>query len=652
MGIAADIIIIVIAAMAGALIAQKLKQPLILGYIVAGVFLSAFNAIHDTHEIELLAEIGVALLLFALGLEFSFGELKPVKSVALIGAPIQIILTIAFGFGVGKFLGYDNITAVWFGGLISLSSTMVILKTLINQGWMGTLSSRVMIGMLIIQDLAVVPLMIILPQLSDPQSGLPALGWAAVKSAIFLLVMVFLGTRFFPKLLFYISSWNSRELFLLTIMALGLGVGYATHLFGLSFAFGAFVAGMVISESEYAHQALSDIIPLRDLFGLLFFTSVGMLLKPNFLLENWVLILWVVTVVSLGKGLIFFFVTRFFGYGKVIPIAVGLGLFQVGEFAFVLARVGLESKAISYEMYSLVLSIAIVSMLLTPPMSGLTKHLYTLKKRFQKENPILEINFPKSGLSEHVIIAGGGTVGFHVAQLLQQLTVPFVIIELNQQRIKKCQDANFPVIYGAAGQSVVLGAAKVKKAKMILVTMPNILLTKAVVMHAKQAGSSAQVIVQAENYDEMEKLYSEGVSMVVQPALEAGLEISRQALLHLEFPTSTIQNAVDELRHSHYEPALNSSPHYSKMLRLKNANSFLSLTWYGLNPDSPLVGKHLGELFIRSTTGVSVVGVFTEDEFISNPDPGQIISQNTMIAIIGSPSQKEAFQDFADAEII
>ncbi|MDX2470493.1 MAG: cation:proton antiporter [SAR324 cluster bacterium] len=652
MGIAADIIIIVIAAMAGALVAQKLKQPLILGYIVAGVFLSAFNAVHDTHEIELLAEIGVALLLFALGLEFSFGELKPVKSVALIGAPIQILLTIAFGFGVGKFLGYDNITAVWLGGLISLSSTMVILKTLINQGWMGTLSSRVMVGMLIVQDLAVVPLMIILPQLSDPQSGLPALGWAAVKSAIFLLVMVFLGTRFFPKLLFYVASWNSRELFLLTIMTLGLGVGYATHLFGLSFAFGAFVAGMVISESEYAHQALSDIIPLRDLFGLLFFTSVGMLLKPEFLLANWAQILLVVTIVSVGKGLIFYFVTQFFGYGKVIPIAVGLGLFQVGEFAFVLARVGLESKAISYEMYSLVLSIAIVSMLLTPPMSGLTKHLYTFKKRFQKENTLLEINIPKSGLTDHVIIAGGGTVGFHVAQLLQQLSVPFVIIELNQQRIKKCQDAGCPVIYGAAGQAVVLEAAQVQKAKMILVTMPNILLTKSVVLHAKKAGSKAQVIVQAENFDEMQSLYSEGVNMVVQPALEAGLEISRQALLHLEFPTSTIQSAVDNLRHNHYEPAINSSPHYSKMLRLKNANSFLSLTWYSLNLGSPLVGKHLGELFIRSETGVSVVGIFTEDEFISNPDPGQIISQSTMIAIIGSPDQKQSFETFALAEVI
>lgn len=285
MGIAADIVIIMVAALIGALIAQRLKQPLILGYILAGIFISPHTGgivVSDIHQVELLAEIGVALLLFALGLEFSLSELKPVRNIALIGTPLQMALTIGFGYLLGRLMGWEAVPSLWLGALISLSSTMVILKTLANQGWMGTLSSRVMIGMLIIQDLAIVPLMIMLPQLSNPAAGIPLLGMAVVKSVLFLLAMIFMGTKLLPIILARVAAWNSRELFLLAITAIGLGIGYATYLAGLSFAFGAFVAGMVLSESDYGHQALSEIVPLRDIFGLLFFTSVGMLLDPSF----------------------------------------------------------------------------------------------------------------------------------------------------------------------------------------------------------------------------------------------------------------------------------------------------------------------------------------------------------------------------------
>ncbi len=209
---------------------------------------------------------------------------------------------------------------------------MVILKTLMSQGRMGTLSSRIMIGILIVQDLAVIPLMLILPQLNNLEAGLPILGWAALRAAGFLVTMVLLGTRLIPWLMGIIARWNSRELFLLAITALGLGVGYATYLFGLSFAFGAFVAGLVISESDYSHQALSDIIPLRDLFGLLFFVSVGMLLDPAFLIANLSTVLFIVLCVALGKGLIFTLLTRAFGYVNIAPLALGLTMFQIGNF--------------------------------------------------------------------------------------------------------------------------------------------------------------------------------------------------------------------------------------------------------------------------------------------------------------------------------
>lgn len=241
MGIATDIIRLVIVAFFCGLLLQRLGQPLILGYILAGIILGPHTGgltVANIHEIELLAEIGIALLLFALGLKFSLKDLKPVRMIALAGTPIQIALTIGLGFGIGRLMGLDWKLSLWLGALVSLSSTMVILKTLMNQGWIGTLSSKVMIGMLIVQDLAVVPMMIILPQLNNPSVGLPALIFAALKAAGFIAGMVLLGTLMLPKLMSHIARFDSRELFLLAITAIGLGVGYFTHLAGLSFAFG------------------------------------------------------------------------------------------------------------------------------------------------------------------------------------------------------------------------------------------------------------------------------------------------------------------------------------------------------------------------------------------------------------------------------
>lgn len=345
--------------------------------------------------------------------------------------------------------------------------------------------------MLIVQDLAVVPLMIILPQLDEPGAGLPVLGWAAFKAAAFLFLMIFVGTRVIPKVMAYIANWNSRELFLLAITAIGLGVGYGTYLFGLSFAFGAFVAGMVLSESDYGHQALSDIIPVRDLFGLLFFVSVGMLLDPVFLIENWVTILAVVLLVSVGKGLIFSTLSSVFGYGNVVPLAVGLGLFQVGEFSFVLARVGISTNSISNDLYALTLTTAIVTMVLTPLVSGLTAPLYALRKRWFKQEPLQSINLPETGLRNHVIIAGGGRVGQYVAQVLQRLELAFVIVEMDYRRVTQAKDENFPVIYGDASQEIVLEAAKVNQACLVLITTPAVITTQTIVDKVRHSNPTA-----------------------------------------------------------------------------------------------------------------------------------------------------------------
>ena len=225
----------------------------------------------------------------------------------------------------------------------------------------------------------------------------------------------------------------------MAITAIGLGIGYATYLFGLSFAFGAFLTGMVLSESDYGHQALSDIIPLRDLFGLLFFVSVGMLLDPTFLLENWSTIVLVVVLVAVGKGLIFGTLSRLFGYGNVVPLAVSLGLFQVGEFSFVLARVGLSTNSISNYLYALTLTTAIVTMFLTPLVSGLTTPIYAWLRQRRPREPLQSINLPATGLHRRLLIAGGGHVGYYIALVLQRLDLAFVVIELDYYRVERAR---------------------------------------------------------------------------------------------------------------------------------------------------------------------------------------------------------------------
>ena len=555
MGIATDLVVIVVIGLAGGLVAQRLRQPPILGYILAGVVVGPYTGgitVGRVHDIELLAEIGVALLLFAIGLEFSLGALRPVRTVALVATPIQLVLTIALGYGVGRTMGWGWVPSVWLGALASLSSTMVVLKTLMNQGWIGTLSSRVMLGVLIVQDLAVVPLMIILPRLGSPAAGLPALGLAALKAAAFLAAMVLLGTRLLPRFMMYVARWRSRELFLIATTAVGLGVGYATYLAGLSIAFGAFVAGLVLSESDYGHQALSDIVPVRDLFGLLFFVSVGMLVNPRFLIANLGTVLVLVLVLGAGKGCILAALTRVSGYGNVVPLAAGLGLFQIGEFSFVLARVGVSSGALTPEMFSLVLSAAVVSMALTPPVSSQTVRLYALRRRWFRHESLETINFPREGLAGHAVIAGGGRVGLHVAEVLHRRGLPCVIVELDQHRIDQVKAAGIPVVFGDAAQPIVLEAARIATARLVLVTVPGIVVSRSIIVQARALNERVHIVARAASADHVEQLRSAGVFAVVQPEFEAGLEITRQALVHLGATADAIEAWADSERLEFY----------------------------------------------------------------------------------------------------
>lgn len=646
MGIATDIIILVVVAFFCGLIMQRLRQPLILGYILAGILLGPYSfrsSISDAHDIELLAEIGVALLLFALGLEFSLKDLKPVKKIALIGTPIQMALTILYGMGTGYLLGFDWKVSLWFGALISLSSTMVILKTLMNQGWLGTLSSKVMIGMLIVQDLAVVPLMIILPQMNDPAAGMSILGLAAIKAIAFLVAMFLLGTRLLPHLLKVIARLGSRELFLLAITAIGLGVGYVTYMVGLSFAFGAFIAGMVLSESDYGHQALSDIIPLRDLFGLLFFASVGMLLNPRFLIDNFTTILMLVVIVSIGKGLIFAGISRLFNYRNVIPLAVGLGLFQIGEFSFVLARIGMATESISSDFFNLFLTTAVMTMILTPFISAQTSRLYNLKKKWFKHEPLETVNMPDDALRNHIVIAGYGRIGCQIGKVLQKLALPFIVLELDHSRVEQAKNAGVPIVFGDSSQEIVLEAASIERAALLVVTMPGIVTAQSIVVHARKMNPKIKVVARISDPEFFQVFKELNVKNLVYPEFEAGLEMTRQVLLFERIPVPEIQYHTEKLRQELLAKEIAEDNGYQTLGQMRAAEQQFDLQWVEMDTGTLLIGQSIAEAEIRKITGVSVVGVIREGELVTNPLPDYRFQQGDLIAVIGSAAARHKF---------
>jgi len=553
MGIAADLIQIIIAGFIGGMIAHRLKQPLLVGYIVAGIFLSPHTigpTVSQVDQIELLAEIGVALLLFALGLELSLKDLKPVRAIALIGGPIQIAITTGFGYLLGiYFLGISSRESIWFGAMISLSSTMVVLKTLATTNMTSTLASRVMIGLLVVQDLALPPLLIVLPREDWNQSMM----WQTVSSifqaAMFLITMLVLGTKVFPWALRRVAGWQSRELFLLAIVALGVGVGYGTYLFGLSFALGAFVAGVVLSESELSHQALSDIMPLKDIFGLLFFASVGMLFDPQYLVTHYSQVISVVLMILGGKFVIFAIISASFGYRNMAPWLVGFGLAQVGEFSFLLARTGRSSGAIGLDLYNLVLTSTIITMILAPLILKLAPVFYSIWKKFRPSyEPYRNIEVAKFNREGHIVIAGSGRSGRAVIQVMNSAEIPHVVIEINHRRASSLSEAGVAVIWGDCTSDQILNAAEIKSAKLLLITVLDWETTKLTVSRARALNPQVQLVVRAASQERLAQLRDLGVNDIIQAEYEGGLALVRQALERFEYPQEQIRSLTTAAR--------------------------------------------------------------------------------------------------------
>lgn len=559
MGIAGDIASIVVAALVFGLLAQRLKMPALLGYIVAGIVVGP-NTLGPTvvhpDQVEVLADIGIALLLFTAGLEFPVERLAPVKWIALIGTPIQILLSVGLGAGFGHFVcGWSLTQSIWFGCIISVSSTMVVLKILGDKGLTGTLSSQVMTAILIVQDLAVIPMLVLLPELSNLSNGMDALGMAVLKSVILIGVVVGIGSTAVPKFVTRIAALGSRELFMVTVLAMGLGLGMLTYQVGLSFAFGAFLAGILLSRSDFSHQALSEITPLKDLFSLLFFVSVGLLLDLNFAMKYWVEILVIIGIIFVGKALIFGVICKVFGYVNIMPLAVGLYMFQVGEFAFVLAKTGMSCQGITRDIYLLAITVAALTIAITPIFAGMADPIYQWWKKRSDSKPSNTIIMPKAGLQNHVVMIGYGRMSSFICNYLADKT-DMLVIESVPRRVAAAKEAGFNVIGGNAASRTLLEAADLESAALAVITLPDPVISCEVQSQIHAISPSLKVLARAAGIDHMQELTKRGCTLAVVPEYDAGLTFIREIASIMSIEDSAVKEIIKDVRMKQYAPML------------------------------------------------------------------------------------------------
>lgn len=562
----ADLVLAVLAALLGGLAAQRLGQPPLLGYLVGGVAISPLTPgpFADVKTIQVLAEIGVAFLMFALGAEFSLEELRRLGRVAVLGGPLQIVGTMLLGLLLGPGLGLSPGQGLFLGALLALSSTVVALKVLMARGEMEALHGRAALGLLLAQDLAVVPMVILLPALVGTAGDTGTeLGLTVVKAAAVVAGAYVVGARAIPWLLHRAAIEQTRELFLLLVVVLAVGTALLTSLTGLSFAFGAFLAGLIVAESEYRTQVMAEVLPLRDLFVAFFFVSIGMLIDPSALLTQWHLVGLLAGVVVLGKVVITTGAVRLIGLPTRVALLTAVAIAQIGEFSFVLAQVGVSAGAIPDWLFSLVLGTALVSIVLAPSLVRATPMLLARAEELPWIGRLLgdpvEPHRSEDDLRHHTVICGFGRVGSELADALERRRFRYIVIELNPFIVRQLRDRGVPVIYGDASNPTVLEHAALHRARLLAVLIRDARAAEAVTRYARARHPRLDIVARAASPHDVERLRRAGATEAVQPEFEAGIEVIRHAFHRYGISGMELANLIAGRRAAYYRRALEES---------------------------------------------------------------------------------------------
>lgn len=648
-----DIVVILGLSIFIILLFQKLKVPSILGFLIAGIIAGphVFNLISSRHEVELLSEIGIIFLLFIIGIELSLKGLASIKKMILIGGGLQVGGTIFFTALIATFFNIPLATAVFLGFLFSLSSTAIVLKLFQEKGEVTSPHGRLAVAILIFQDIVVVPMMLLTPILAGKSDNvLLTLAILVGKILAVGFLIYILAIYVVPRVFKMVIKTKNRELFILTTIVFCFGIAWLTSSVGLSLALGAFFAGLIISESDYSHQATANVLPFREIFISFFFISVGSLLDLSFFFNNiLIIIMLAVGVILLKMGIIAITVLTLRYPARTVFMTV-FALFQVGEFSLLLSTVGVENGLLEENIYQYFLAISIISMALTPilmnyasrityflleiPIPSAVRHrLDNIRKTKELEPPAI------AELKDHLVIVGYGINGRNIAKAAKSGNIPYVITDLDPDPFKEAKDKGEPIVFGDASDDVILKHMHVQEARVVVIAISDATATKNIIKAVRDLSQTAWIIVRTRYVKEIEANIRLGADEVIPEEFETSIEIFSRVLRKYLIPFDEVQEFIHQIRASDYEMLTSikggvHTPEY-KHLHIPNREIVTLSVQQGPNA---IVGKTVEEAGVAKNYRVTVLAIKRDFQYITDITPNTAIQQGDLLYLFGHPS--------------
>ena len=646
-----ELIIVLAASIITSLFSHRLRLPAVVGFLLTGILIgpSGLRIIRETERIDVLAEIGVVMLLFTIGIEFSLGRLKQIRKNFLVGGGLQVLMTTASAVIFLWLFHFSVSESIFYGFLVSLSSTAVVLKIYSDRAETDAPQGNIALGILLFQDIGLVPMIVLVPVLSRAGSVSPGsvLG-RFLLSFVVIAAIVLVGRLLIPKVLYLIVRTRIREVFVIAALFICTGTALLTASCGLSLALGAFIAGMIISESEYSHQVVSDIMPFKSLFNSLFFISVGMLFNLKFVWVERLFILVLVLAIFFLKSLIVFLVVRILRYPAKIALLVALSLAQIGEFSFVLANVGRINGFLPDRIFQAFIASSILTILATPFLIQLAPRLaeksqkiFMRKSRHEDKGERLS-----ETTNDHVIIAGYGLNGHNLSRVLKETGIPYVILELNPDTVKTTLQEGEPILFGDVSSREVLKAAGTEKARVIVFAISDPQATRRGVQAARQINAGLYIIVRTRYVSEIDELYKLGANQVIPEEFETSIEIFTRTLEEFHIPRNVIEAQIKVIRSETYGMLRG----VSKTRRaLEKITEFLTAgtaeTFY-VAAGSVAVGKNLRELDLRKKTGATIIAIVRDEKSYTSPASDFLIREGDILVLVANHRDMDRAFDF------
>ncbi|MFA6598426.1 MAG: cation:proton antiporter [Ignavibacteriaceae bacterium] len=615
---------------------KKLKMPSIIGFLIAGVVIGPYGLklISSSEQIETMAEIGVILLMFTIGLEFSLGKLVKMKKLFLYAGTAQVgitVITAAFLFSI---LGIRLPQAVFFGMLISLSSTAIVLKILVDKNELDAPQGKISVAILIFQDLIIVPMMIMLPILgAKEQLSILEIIWKLLFAFGAVSGILFLARFFIPKILFQIANLRIREVFTIGILLLILGTAYLTESIGLSFSIGAFIAGIILAESDFNHEIIAEILPFKDAFNSLFFISIGLLLNISFLLSFPLQLIGLVVGIIIIKSIIIMVIVLWLKFPSRIAVITGVSLAQIGEFSFVLAQSGAKFGLIGGEYFNAFLAASIFTMILTPILISSVPVIFS-KIHFKGKEA--ESVPGKLKIKAHVVIVGFGLNGKNLAKVLKETGIPYVIIELNPETVALYKERGENILYGDVTKREIMSAANISEANIIVFAISAPESTKIALRLAKQMNPKIFAIVRTRYISEIDELKKFAADEVIPEEFETSLQIFNKVLAKYHIPLNVIMKQVAILRGESYQFLRKENEERHPLDHIEEILAQgLTETFY-VSKENSIVGKSLKEIDLRAKVDVTIIAIVRGDKTITNPSGSTTFLTSDTLVLTGT----------------